>query len=129
MINQLTLVGRVVAKPTLRTYSDGYNVCTLTLAVQRSFKNMEGNFETDFIRVSLWNAVANSSCEYLEPGDIVGVKGRIVSKDIEISFEKEGENEGLKKKITILEIIGERVIYIHSYQKKIVEEAKENIYQ
>ena len=60
--------------------------------------------------------MAENACEYLDKGDIIGVKGRIVVKDTEVSFIK--NDEVFKKKIPTVEIIGERVIYIHTYNKK-----------
>ena len=87
MINQVTLIGRIVEKPILRSYENDVNVATLTLAVTRPFKNMDGNYETDFIKITLWNGVAQSTCDYTQKGDIVGVKGRVAMKDTEVSFQ------------------------------------------
>ena len=109
MINQVTLIGRIVEKPILRSYENDVNVATLTLAVTRPFKNMDGNYETDFIKITLWNGVAQSTCDYTQKGDIVGVKGRVAFAD---------QSQIFKKKISILEIIGERVIFIHSNSKR-----------
>lgn len=116
MINQVTLIGRIVEKPILRSYENDVNVATLTLAVTRPFKNMDGNYETDFIKITLWNWVAQSTCDYTQKGDIVGVKGRVAMKDTEVSFAD--QSQIFKKKISILEIIGERVIFIHSNSKR-----------
>lgn len=116
MINQVTLIGRVVEKPILKNYDGEFQVATLNLAVARPFKNNEGNIETDFIKVTMWNANAYNTCEYTDKGDIVGVKGRIVVKDSEISFAS--GNETYKKKIQVNEIVGERVIFIHSHNRK-----------
>ena len=116
MINQVTLIGRIVEKPILRSYENDVNVATLTLAVTRPFKNMDGNYETDFIKITLWNGVAQSTCDYTQNGDIVGVKGRVAMKDTEVSFAD--QSQIFKKKISILEIIGERVIFIHSNSKR-----------
>lgn len=116
MINQVTLIDRIVEKPILRSYENDVNVATLTLAVTRPFKNMDGNYETDFIKITLWNGVAQSTCDYTQKGDIVGVKGRVAMKDTEVSFAD--QSQIFKKKISILEIIGERVIFIHSNSKR-----------
>ena len=116
MINQVTLIGRIVEKPILRSYENDVNVAILTLAVTRPFKNMDGNYETDFIKITLWNGVAQSTCDYTQKGDIVGVKGRVAMKDTEVSFAD--QSQIFKKKISILEIIGERVIFIHSNSKR-----------
>ncbi len=116
MINQITLIGRVVEKPIIRKFDDGFSAATLNLAVTRPFKNMEGNYDCDFIKVSLWNGVAQSASDYCDMGDIVGVKGRIVNKDSEVKFEI--DNKTLSKKIYALEIIGERVVFISTSRKK-----------
>lgn len=49
----------------------------MTLAIPRSFKNMDGEYETDFINCKLWDTVAKNSSEHCKKGDIVGVKGRM----------------------------------------------------
>lgn len=116
MLNQVTLIGRVVEKPILRCYDDEINVTTMTLAVTRPFKNMEGNYETDFIKITLWNGIAQSAAEYTQKGDIIGVKARIVMKDTEVTFNTNEDN--LRKKISVIELIGERVIFIHSSKKR-----------
>lgn len=118
MINQVTLIGRVVEKPTLRDYEGEFKVATLTLAVARPFKNMEGNVDTDFIKITLWNTVAENTCEYTDKGDIVGIKGRLMVRDSEVSFIK--GDDVFKKRISTIDVIGERVIFIHSYNKKII---------
>ena len=123
MINQVTLIGRVVENPTIRKYEEAI-ASTLTLAVARPFKNMEGNVETDFIRISLWNGVAQSTCEYIQKGDIVGIKGRLAIKESEVSFSK--DTQTLKKKILVLELIGERVIFIHTNKKRIEAEGQDD---
>lgn len=116
MINQVTLVGRVVEKPTLRLFEGETNVTTLNLAVVRPFKNMEGNYDTDFIKITLWNVVAQTVCEYTKKGDILGVKARLAMKDTEVNFAS-GE-ETFKKKISVIEVIGERVVFIATNSKK-----------
>lgn len=118
MINQVTLIGRIVEKPILRVYEKDINVATLTLAVTRPFKNMEGNYETDFIKITLWNAIAQNACEYTQKGDIVGVKGRLAVKDSDVTFTN--DQEIYHKKISVIEVVGERVIFIHSASKKSV---------
>lgn len=116
MLNQVTLIGRVVETPILKKFDTDYIASTLVLAVTRAFKNNSGNYDTDFIRISLWNGVAQNACDYLQKGDIVGVKGRVNVKDTEVSFSK--EDDLLKKKISVIEIIGERICFIHSNQRK-----------
>lgn len=77
MLNQIVLVGRLVDEVTIQELENGKKEATLTLAVQRTYKNEDGIYETDFIKCILWNAIATSTGEYCHKGDIVGIKGRL----------------------------------------------------
>ena len=77
MLNQVVIVGRLVEKPIVEENENGKKVCNITLTVPRSYKNAEGEYETDFIKCTLWNGIAENTTEYCEKGDIVGVKGRL----------------------------------------------------
>lgn len=107
MLNQLVLVGRLVKKPELRESENAKKYTYITLAVPRSFKNMNGEYDTDFIDCALWDGVASSTVEYCNKGDILGVKGRIQSRMIEKD----------DKKMTIIEVIAEKVTFLSSKPK------------
>jgi len=111
LLNQVVLVGRLTDDLEVITKENGKKVTTMNLAVQRSFKNSEGIYETDFIRCILWNAVAQSTSEYCKKGDIIGVKGRLQVTNYD-------DSEGKKKYIT--EVIAEKVTFLSS--KSSVEE-------
>lgn len=104
MLNQAVLVGRIVQEPELNKTDKG-NLTHITLAVPRSFKNVNGEYETDFINCTLWQAVAENTVEYCKKGDLVGVKGRIQSNNYE---DKDGN-----KKYTV-EVIAEKVTFLSS---------------
>lgn len=80
MLNQVVLVGRIAGELEERVFEDR-KVVNVTLAVQRAYKNAEGEYETDFIPVTLWNGIAQNVMEYCKMGDLVGVKGRIQSEN------------------------------------------------
>lgn len=77
MLNQVVLVGRLTSDPEINEVENSRKVTTITLAVSRSYKNLNGEYETDFIKCYLWNAIAETTAEYCKKGDIVGVKGRL----------------------------------------------------
>lgn len=77
MLNQVVLVGRLVANPNVKELETGKKVSNITLAVTRGFKNAEGEYDTDFVDVTLWDGIAENTAEYCKKGDIVGVKGRV----------------------------------------------------
>lgn len=107
MLNQVVLVGRLTSDPEISTTENGKKMTAITIAVQRAFKNMEGLYETDFIRCILWNGVASSTHEYCHSGDIVGIKGRLQTR----SYEKDDE----KKFVT--EVIADKVTFLSSNKK------------
>ena len=85
MLNQIVLVGRLTSDLELKELEGGKKVAYLTLAIPRSYKNSEGEYETDFVPVVLWDEVAKNTSEYCKKGDIIGVKGRIESEPNRIS--------------------------------------------
>lgn len=74
MLNQTVIVGRIARDPELRETENGKKVTNVTLAVPRSFKNSNGEYETDFINCVLWKGIAESTVEYCHKGDLVGIK-------------------------------------------------------
>ena len=108
MLNQVVLVGRLVQTPEVTTTESGKSMTYITVAVPRSFKNAEGEYDTDFVDCVLWQAVAENTCEYCKKGDIVGVKGRIQSRMIE-------EEDGNYKK---MEVVAEKITFLSSSKKE-----------
>lgn len=105
MLNQVVLVGRLTKDLETKELEDGKKVCNVTLAIPRSFKNAEGEYETDFVECVLWNQIAENTAEYCKKGDIVGVKGRLQTDN----FEKENG-----EKVFRLNVIAEKVTFLSS---------------
>ncbi len=105
MLNQTVLVGRLVKDPELREAENGAKLTHITLAVPRSFKNVDGQYDTDFISCVLWRGIAENAVEYCHKGDLVGIKGRLQTRNIETE-------ENIKKQIT--ELVAEKVTYLSS---------------
>lgn len=87
MTNQTILVGRLVDKPILEETENGRNSTTIVLAIPRYFRNDNGEYETDFIPVSLVGHTACAVNEYCKQGDLIGVRGRIAklpNNDIQV---------------------------------------------
>ncbi len=73
MINQVMLVGRIA-----NDINEEDNI--ITVAITRSFKNENGEYETDYIDVEIRGTIAKTTTEYCKKGDIIGVKGSIRSE-------------------------------------------------
>ena len=102
MLNNVVLVGRLTKDPETVTTEKGNKKTSVTLAIGRPYKNYNGEYETDFIRVSLWNGIAENTCEYCKKNDIIGVKGRIHSNMVENNEEKKYFTEVVAEKVTFL---------------------------
>ncbi len=103
-MNQVILVGRLCAEPEM-TNDQEKKRSVITIAVNRSFKNVDGVYETDFIRCILWNNVAMNTFSYCHTGDVVGIKGRLQTR----SYEDETKNRKF-----IMEVIAEKVTFLSS---------------
>ena len=66
MINNVTLVGRITKEPELRYTPQNKAVATFTLAVNRQFKNSNGEREADFINCVIWNKQAETIMNYVK---------------------------------------------------------------
>lgn len=91
MLNQVILVGRISKELEIKESEEGKKLCTVTLAIPRSFKNQDGVYDTDFIKCFLWNSVAENTKEYCHKGDLIGIKGRL-----------QNNNEVIAEKVTFL---------------------------
>ena len=105
MLNQTVLVGRLVRDPELYETENGNKITNITLAVPRNYKNINGEYDTDFIPCTLWKGIAENTVEYCKKGDLLGIKGRIQTRDVEL------EDETHKKYV---EVIAEKVTFLSS---------------
>lgn len=109
MLNQVILVGRLTKDLEIITNENKKNVCYITLAVQRTYKNVDGLYEADFIRCTLFDAVAARTSEYCHKGDVVGIKGHLKSNSYE-------DKDGVKKYVT--DVIAEKVTFLSGQKKE-----------
>jgi single-strand DNA-binding protein len=108
MINRVVLVGRLTKDPELRYTNSNIAVATFTMAVDRGFKNAAGEKETDFIPIVVWKKSAESVAKYLHKGSLVGLDGRIQTRNYEAS-------DGTRRYIT--EVVADNVRFLDSKPK------------
>ena len=109
MLNQVVLVGRLTSDLEAKELEDGKKVTNMTLAIPRSFKNADGEYETDFVECTLWNNIAENTAEYCKKVDIVGLKGRLQTNN----YEKEDGSKVFK-----LDVVAEKVTFLSSRSKE-----------
>lgn len=83
MINNVVLTGRLTKDLDLRYTSAGTAVASATLAVDRQFKNQQGEKETDFINIVIWKKAAENLANFTKKGSLIGIQGRIQTRNYE----------------------------------------------
>ncbi|MCD7520984.1 single-stranded DNA-binding protein [Listeria monocytogenes] len=110
MMNRVVLVGRLTKDPDLRYTPAGAAVETFTLAVNRPFKNGQGEQEADFIQCVVWRKPAENVANFLKKGSLTGVDGRVQTRNYE-------GNDG--KRVYVTEIVAESVQFLEPKQNAI----------
>src|SRR3982751_5300044 len=102
--NQVTLMGNLTRDPELRTTPNGASVCSFSLALNRSYKNSEGNWTeaTDYIDIVAWGALGERVAQYLTKGRPALVSGRLQSRSWEQDGQKRNKVEVVANDVTFL---------------------------
>lgn len=105
MINNVVLTGRLTKDVDLRYTSNGTAVASFTIAVDRKFKNAQGERETDFINCVMWRKSAENFANFTRKGSLVGIEGSIQTRNYE-------GNDG--KRVFVTEIKAENFTLLES---------------
>ena len=76
-MNSVNLIGRLTNKPTFGYTNNNIAYARFTLAVNRNFKNAQGERQVDFINCMAYRKTAELINQYTDKGDLLGVEGRI----------------------------------------------------
>ena len=79
-MNKIFLIGNLTADPELRTTPNGTNVCTMNLAVNRRFADVNGERKADFFRITAWRQLGESCARYLSKGKKMCVIGELTAR-------------------------------------------------
>ncbi|KAB2332538.1 single-stranded DNA-binding protein [Bacillus mesophilum] len=110
MINQVTLVGRLTRDPELKRTQDGKPVTNVVLAVNRQYKNQQGEIDADFVQCTLWKKTAENTASYCKKGSLIGITGRIQTRHYE-------NNE--QKRVYVTEVVAESVRFLERRKEPI----------
>lgn len=75
-MNNVFLVGRITNNIKLQETEDTKYIIVI-LSIPRSFKNSEGVYDTDYVKVKIVGQIAEQCSSYIEKGDMIGIKGRL----------------------------------------------------
>lgn len=102
-MNKVILVGNLTRDPELTETPNGIAVCRFAIAVTRDYANSEGNRETDFFNITVWNKQAENCGKYLKKGNKVGIVARLQNRSYE-------DKDGIKRYVT--DIIANEVEFL-----------------
>jgi single-strand DNA-binding protein len=107
-LNQVTLMGNLTRDPELRQTPTGQNVCSFSLALNRSYKDSSGEWQeaTDYIDIVAWGPLAERVAQYLTKGRRCLVQGRLQSRSWEQEGQKRSKVEVLANDVTFLDSRG-----------------------
>ncbi len=97
-------MGNLTRDPELRQTPNGQNVCSFSLALNRSYKGADGNWQeaTDFIDVVAWGPLGERVAQYLSKGRPCLVNGRMQSRSWEQDGQKRSKVEVVAQDVTFL---------------------------
>ena len=107
-MNKCILLGNLTADPNFATSTNGVSLCKFTIAVQRKYKNDNGESEADFINIITWRGLADNCSKYLHKGNKVAVVGSIQTRNYDAQ-------DGTKRYVT--EIIADEVEFLTQKQE------------
>ena len=87
-MNKCILIGRLTRDPEPSTTSSGVSLCRFSIAVDRNFRNQNGEKETDFLNIVTWRGLADNCAKYLTKGSKVAVCGQIQTRTYEVDGQK-----------------------------------------
>lgn len=77
MLNQVTLIGRLVRKPELRESDTGLTYLRASIAVQSHYKNKEGEYGVEFLEFTAFGKTAQNTVKYCDKGSLINVVGSL----------------------------------------------------
>ena len=119
MINNIVLVGRTTKDMELKQSSGGSMYVQFILAVNRTFKDSNGEQQADFITCVAWNKTAETLSKYVRKGALIGVEGRLQVR----SYEKDGSRQWVS------EVVINRFTFLESKRSTTPESGTMGNYQ
>lgn len=108
-MNKICIIGRLTKDVEIKKTTSGVSTLSNIVAVKRDFKNVNGEYEADFINIVAWRNTAEFLCKYAKKGSLVGLEGRIQTRNYE-------NTEG--QKVYVTEMLVEQVELLEKKQEK-----------
>lgn len=108
MLNNVNLCGRLTRDIDLRYTQSVKAVGSFSLAVNRNFKNSDGDYEADFINCTIWGKSAENLANFVSKGSLINVSGRLNTRSYD---NKQGQ------KVYVTEVVVENFDLLDSKNK------------
>ena len=102
-INKVFLIGNLTKDPEMSETSNGISLCRFSIAVNRGYKDSDGNTPTDFFIITVWREKAENCGKYLKKGSKVAIVGNLQNRTYE-------DKDGNKRIVT--DIIANEVEFL-----------------
>ena len=101
-MNKALLSGRICTDIELKKTNNDVSVCSFKIAVQRRFKNADGNYDADFISCVAWRSQADFISKFFAKGKPIEIIGNIQTR----TYEKDGQ------KVYVTEVVVEEANFV-----------------
>ena len=102
-MNRVEFIGNLSKAPDVKQTTSGKAVCSLTIAVNRRYKDADGKTTADFFSVQAWEKLAELCARYLDKGSKVFVSGELRNRSYDAK-------DGTKRYVT--EIIANEIEFL-----------------
>ena len=110
MYNKVILIGRLVNTPELNKTANDKSVARATLAVNRRYKDQNGDRETAFVNVVVWGKLAETMASYASKGSLISLDGEIRTRRYEKNGVMQYVTEVLCQSFQLLESRAQRAM-------------------
>ena len=107
-MNKAIVIGNIVREPDYRTTTKGTSVCSFTIAVQRRYKNPNGEYDADYIGCVAWGNQADFVHKHFIKGQAIGVTGNLQTRNYD-------DKNGIKRYVT--EVVVDEIDFIGKKEK------------
>ena len=111
-MNKVELIGRLTKDPELKQTQNETVFCNFTVAIDRRYKDANGNRQADFINCTAWRQTATFIQKYFKKGNRIGICGCIQTRSYE-------EDDG--RKVFITEVIAEEAEFVENNKAETAE--------
>lgn len=100
-MNRVCLLGRMTSNPELKYTEKNVAICNFSIAINRNYKNANGEYEADFINCVAYKNTAEIMGKYIKKGDKISIEGRIQTRKY-----KDKEDKNRISTVVLVEHLG-----------------------